>query len=295
MSKRRSKPSPKSDPAESLAGLERPKPRWALIAQITFGLAALWVVAAMAVQYIGQWGLVAMGVLTLIAIGFGIYAWRMTRKSAAIIDILQGATDKEGRAAAIEELRTRKAKGSDEALNALAEAQLVAQENPTEAVRILEDIDLNKAPAMVQDDVRANLALLYLTQSRARDARELADEIRIDRAPQAKSKAMYAAVVAEAYSRTGKAAEARKLIETYDANDSEYEEVKPILLRAQVYTFFATKNRGLAKKAMEGLIAIDPNMVAAFMQKGSRPELRQMATQVLAASGALPKQQIRMR
>ena len=42
-------------------------------------------------------------------------------------------------------------------MTTIAQAQLVSQEDPGEAVRILEGIDIKKAPAMVQDDVRANL------------------------------------------------------------------------------------------------------------------------------------------
>ena len=155
-------------------------------------------------------------------------------------------------------------------------------------------IDLKKAPAMVQDDVRANLAMFYLMSGRAKDARALADEIRLDRQPQARAKAMYAAVVAESFARTGKADEARKLLETYDASDKEFGQVSGMLLRAQVYTFNATKKRGRARKAMEALLEVDPNMVAAFVQKGQRPELTRLAKQVLAEAGALPKQKMRV-
>jgi hypothetical protein len=148
---------------------------------------------------------------------------------------------------------------------------------------------------MVQDDVRANLAMFYLMTGRARDARELANEIRLDRQPQAKAKAMYAAVVAESFARTGGAEEARKLLETYDPQDKEFGQVSGMLLRAQVYTYTATKKRGRARTAMEQLLEIDPNMVAAFVQKGTRPELSRLAKQVLAGAGALPKPKMRVR
>ena len=93
--------------------------------------------------------------------------------------------------------------------------------------------------------------MFYLVAGRARDARELANEIRLDRQPQAKAKAMYAAVVAESFARTGDPEEARKLIETYDPKDKEYGQVAGMLLRAQVYTYAATKKRGRAREAME--------------------------------------------
>ena len=283
------------DPAEALSKLERPKANWKVVAQIGVAVAVIWVIAAMSVQYLGYWPLYVVGVLTLGLMGFGVYVWRLTRKSADIVDILKGATDKEGREAALAELRARKSGKGDAALNALAESQLVAQESPTEAIRILEDVDLEKAPNVVQDDVRANLALLYLVHGRARDARALADEIRLDRQPQAKAKAMYAGVVAEAFARTGNVDEARTLLETYDANDPAYVDVKAILLRAQVHTFMASKKRGRAKQAMEQLMSVDPNMVASFAQKGNRPELTQMARHLLSKAGILPKQRVRMR
>ncbi len=268
---------------------------WKVLGLIGLALAVLWVIAGILQPTIGVAGLIVAGVLTLIALGFLFWVWRLTRRSADIAAILKGATDKEGRLAALEQLRARETPGGKDALNAIAQAQLVAQENPAEAIRILEGIEVKKAPAMVQDDVRANLAMFYLMTGRVRDARELANEIRLDRQPQAKAKAMYAAVVAEAFARTGDAEEARKLIETYDPADKEFGQVSGMLLRAQVYTYTATKKRGRAREAMEQLLEVDPNMVAAFVQKGTRPELSRLAKQVLAGAGALPKPKMRVR
>jgi len=268
---------------------------WKVIGLFAVALAVVWVIGGILMPTIGYVGLIVAGVLTAVAVGFLIWVWRLTRKSADIAAILKSATDKEGRAAALEQLRARQAPGGKDALNAIAQAQLVAQENPAEAIKILEGIDLKKAPALVHDDVRANLAMFYLMTGRARDARELAEEIRLDRQPQAKAKAMYAAVVAEAFARTGKAEDARKLLETYDPKDKEFGQVAGMLWRAQVYTYMATKKRGRAKEAMERLLDVDPNMVAAFVQRGTRPELSRLAKQVLAGAGALPKPKMRVR
>ena len=283
------------DMGEALDQIEQPKMNWKVLGLIGVALAVIWVIAGILQPNIGYVGFIVAGVLTLIALGFLLWVWRLTRKSADIANILKGATDKESRMAALEQLRARQSPGGKDALNAIAQAQLVAQENPGEAIRILEGIDVNKAPAMVQDDVRANLAMFYLMTGRARDARALADEIRLDRQPQARAKAMYAAVVAESFARTGKAEEARKLLETFDPNDPEFGQVSGMLLRAQVYTYTATKKRGRAREAMERLLQVDPNMVAAFVQKGQRPEVARLAKQVLAGAGALPKQKMRVR
>jgi tetratricopeptide (TPR) repeat protein len=283
------------DMGEALDQIEQPKMNWKVLGLIGLALAVLWVIAGILQPNIGNIGFIVAGVLTLIALGFLVWIWRLTRKSADIANILKGATDKESRLAALEQLRARQSPGGKDALNAIAQAQLVAQENPGEAIRILEAIDLDKAPAMVQDDVRANLAMFYLMHGRARDARALADDIRLDRQPQARAKAMYAAVVAESFARTGKAEEARKLLETFDPADKEFGQVSGMLLRAQVYTYTATKKRGRAREAMERLLQVDPNMVAAFVQKGQRPEVARLAKQVLASAGALPKQKMRVR
>jgi len=283
------------DSGEALQQVEQPKMNWKVLGLLGLALAVIWVIGGILQPTIGYAGLIVAGVLTLVALGFLVWVWRLTRKSADIAAILKGATDKEGRLAALEQLRARQAPGGKDALNAIAQSQLVAQENPAEAIRILEAIDIHKAPAMVQDDVRANLAMFYLMTGRVREARDLSNEIRLDRQPQAKAKAMYAAVMAECLARTGDADEARKLLETYDPKDKEFAQVSGMLLRAQVYTFTATKKRGRAREAMEQLLEIDPNMVAAFVQKGTRPELSRLAKQVLADAGALPKPKMRVR
>ena len=292
MAKKKEKPS-RQDAAEALANIERPTMNWKVVGQIVLAFGVLWLLAAMVEPWIGIWGFVVAGVLSLIGVGFGLYVFRLTRKSAAIVDILKTATDAEGRKTALEQLRAQG--GGKDALNALAQAQLAAQDDPQDAVRILEGIDLAKAPGVVQDDVRANLSLMYLVTGRAKDARKLVDEIHMDRQPQAKAKAMYAAVIAEARARTGDPSEGLKLLETYKAEDPAYVEVRPVLLRAQVYTYVGAKKRGLAQKAMEQLFATDPNMVAVFLQKGAHPEVQKLARQVLGRSGMMPKPKMRLR
>jgi hypothetical protein len=291
VAKKKPAPPKPRDPAEALENLERPQVKWKIVAQVGVALVVLWGLAIGLVPWVSYWGVGVVGVLTAVVLGFAIYLWRLTRKSAAIVDILKGATDEAGRKAALEKLR--EGKGGD-AMRALAEAQLVAREAPAEAMRILEGIDLKKAPAVVQDDVRANLGMLYLMNNRTKEARDLADEIRLDRQPQPKAKAMYAAVVAEAFARTGKTEEASKLLETYAASDPAYGEVGAMLYRAQVYTYLAAKKRGLAKKAMEKMATIDTNMVAAFVMKGTNPQLGKMAREILQASGAVPRPKMKM-
>ena len=283
------RPRLQTDLAAALAEQETPAIKWKAIAQIAGAIAVLWVTAFILVPFIGYWGVGVVGVLTLVAIGFGIYVWRLTSRSRAIIDIMKTAVDEQGRQRAIEAL------GGDEkdAMKALARAQLLGQTDPQEAQRVLEAVDIAKAPNVVQDDVRGQLAMLYLRNNRTREARALVDLMRLDRRPDPKSKALYAAVMAEALARTGSAEEARKLLETYNPDETDQLEVRAMLLRAQVYTFVTLKKRGLAKRAMDALVEIEPNLLGAFLLKGGPPEVAKLARQSLGESGAGPKLKIK--
>lgn len=276
--------------------MERPSIKWRTVLTILGAFVVLWVTAAALWSYAPgtAFGYVVLGVvgaITLGAIGFGIYVLRLTRRSQGIVEILAQATDAEGRQRALEQLSA----GDDkDAMKALARAQLVAREEPQEAIRILEAIDIPKAPAVVQDDVRSNLAFLYLLTNRARDARALADDIRFDRQPNAKAKAMYAAVTSEAFARTGKREAALDLIDTYDPDDPEFADVRTVILRAQVFVFAAAKKGGRAQQAMRKLGKADPNMVLQFLQKGIRPDLQKMATKTLKGLGMAPRPKMKV-
>lgn len=279
---------------DALSKLEKPKTPWKILIQIAIGFAVLWVVAGMLMPYIGYWGVGVAGVLTLIALGFGFYIWRLTRKSSDIMDILKTATDAEGRDAAIAALQAR---GDDDVMGKLAQAQLVGQEDPKAAMALLEEIDIDKAPKLLQNDVRAQLGLMYLLHNRSKDARKLADDIKLDAQPQPKQKAMYAAVIAESFARTGKAKEAVALLEDYDPDADgaeDYEEMRPLLYRAQMFASLNMKKRGRARTAMMRLARIDPNQLGAFMQKGTHPQVKRLAREVLEKEGFVPKQKVRM-
>ena len=281
------------DPGAALDQVAPPALNWKVIGQIALGFLILWIIAFMAEPFLGWWGVGVAGVLTVVALGFGFYVWRLTRKSNALLDIMKTATDKGSRQAAIEQLKAQSGGEGKDALNALAQAQLAAQDDPLEAVRILEAVDIEKAPALVRDDIRANLSLLYLMTGRVRDARPFVDDMSIDRQPQAKVKAMYAAVIGETWARTGKTKEAFELLQNYAADAPEHADFAPLILRAQVYACYGVKKRGLATTAMTKLAEIDPMLLASFMQKGVAPELQQAAKRMLSAMGVMPKPQIR--
>ncbi len=283
----------KRDLGDALANMEQPKFNWKIVAQIGVAFLVVWVIAGMLTPYIGIWGLVIAGVLTAAAVGFGLYIWRLTRKSGAIMNILKGATDEEGRKKAIAALQAQG--GGSDAMAKMAEAQLVAQEDPKAAMATLESIDIAKAPKLVQNDVRAQLGLMYLLHNRSQDAASLADQITIDSQPQPKQKAMYAAVMSEAWARTGRADEAAKLLEDYDAEDDAFEDMRALLYRAQVFVWLKKKKRGRARTAMMRLARIDANQLGGFLQKGVHPDAKRLAMEVLQKEGYAPKQRVQYR
>lgn len=286
MAKPKKLPSPSESAQRPAAPIETPRIKWMIVAQIAAAVLVVWVLAFLLVPYVGYWGVGAVGLLTLVLIGFGVYVLNLTRKQGALAEILkQATTDEAGRKAAIEKLAAGK---PDDAMNAMARAQLIARDDPKEAITILEGIAIHKADALIQDDIRANLGYLYLATNRVKDARAVADQIAYDKGPTTKQKAMYAAVVAEAKSRTGDAIDAKRILEGVNFDDPEVEELLPMVHRAQVYTFVQTKNRGLARQAMAALVATDPNLVAPFLvQKAKKPadvELQKLAREVLGAA-----------
>lgn len=293
MAKPKISPPKKVDIAEAASQVETPRIKWKIVGTVLAGFLVLWITAAMMVPSIGYWGVGVVGVLTLAALGLALYVWRLTSKQRDILDIMRAAQGEGGRKEAIERL----ALGADkDAMKALARAQLLAQEDPQKSLEALEAIDIEKAPAMVRDEIRSQRAMMYLFMNRPKDARPLVDEIKIERQPDSKAKAKYAATVAEAFARTGNADEAKKLMLEYKADDPTWAaEVGPLLWRAQVYTYMATKNRGLAKKALDALIGIDPNMVSPFVQKNVNPELQKLAMTALADAGLAPRPQMKMR
>ena len=268
--------------AAAAAPPDAPGIKWTVIGQIAIAVVVVWALAFGSVPYVGYWFVAVAGVLTAVLLGFGIYVWRFMRRQQRLVQVLRGASTEEGRVAALAQLE---AQGSKDAMAALARAQLMLQQDPREGLRILEGIDLTKEPGPVQDEVRANLAFLYLMQNRPKDARPLVDLLRLDRQSNAKGKAMYAGVMAETLARTGSPAEAKKLLETYPPDDPEYGEVALVLLRAQVYTFAATKNRGLMRKAMARLAERDPNHLAPFAGKGASPDMQAAVREILTEAG----------
>lgn len=230
-------------------------------------------------------------VLTVAVAGLLLWVWRWVQKQRSVLDIIkEGAATKEGRAAAIAKLDAQDSKGTD-VVSQLAKAQLIAQDDPDTALEVLEKIEIAKAPAPIQDEVRAMRAQLYLVKDRPRDARELADQITIANASEPQQRGMLAAVVAETWARTGKIKEAADLLATIDPDDKDFEKVRVPLLMARVFVFFADGKKDKVKKDLRALMDENINYLGRFANPKAKihPELQKIAREVLQSNPEIQK------
>jgi hypothetical protein len=256
--------------------------------RIGIPIAIAWVIAI----FIRHWiAFTVVGILTAAAIGLIVFALTFTRKTQKVQEIVTGAKTKEERQAAIEKLETEFKKGDAAAI--FAKAQLQMQEDPQAALTTLEAIDLQKVAAPIADEARAQRAMLHLLLAEPQKGRVLVDAIDLQRHNDQKSKATLAAVMCEAWARTGNAKRALEILDLFDLNDAALADVKPGLLRARVFAYGATDNIKDARTAMHQLAKLDPRIVAGFAQKGVHPLVVKEAKKILERSGMLPKQVVR--
>lgn len=256
--------------------------------RIGIPVAIAWVIA----YFIHHWiAYVVVGVLTAAALGLVWYALNLTKKSQRVASIVTDAKTKEERKAAIEKLDSEFKK--DDAAAIFAKAQLQMQEDPQAALVTLESIDLGKVMPTVADEARAQRGMLHLMLGEPQKARALVDAIDLQRHSDQKAKAMLGAVLCEAWARTGQAKRAVEILELFDVNDAALVDVRPGLLRAQVFAYGAVDDLKKARSAMHQLAKIDARIVAGFAQKGVHPLLVKEAKKILERSGALPRIAVR--
>ena len=158
---------------------------------------------------------------------------------------------------------------------------------------VLESIDLGKVMANIADEARAQRGMLHLMLGEPHKARPLADAIDMSRHQDQKSKATIAAVVCEAWARTGQAKKAVDILQLFDADDETLADARPGLLRAEVFAYGATDDLKRARSAMHKLAKIDPRIVMGFAQKGVHPLLVKEAKKILDRAGAIPRINVR--
>ena len=235
--------------------------------------------------------MIIVGVLTLILLGVLFWAWRMIKKQRGMISLLQGATaSADARKGAYDQLSADKDAGSP--MKLFARAQLLAGDDPKGALKLLEGTELKKFPAAMQDDVSLLKAQIYLGSGRTKDARACADVMNLDNPQRKEIRPLAAAIVAEAWARTGKSKEALALIDTIEYPKKDAEQIMLQARIAKVFAKFAAGQRQGARTEMVSLADDDLNNLGRFIlpQFHVHPELQKLAEQVMKQHPAARKQ-----
>ncbi len=247
---------------------------------------------------IGHWiPMLIVGVLTLILAGILAYAWRFARKSKAVTELMKSADSAESRKEALEQLDSNFKKGDTAAV--FAKAQLQLQEDPRAALATLETINLKKAMAPVADEARCQRAMIHLMLGETDSARMLADQVDLAKHKEPKSRATLASIIGEAWARSGQAAKAVELLETFDPNDELYQDLRPQYYRSLAFAYAWANQTKKMKQALRQLNAINGQLLMGFITKkknpagvnprGVHPALEKEALAMVMRSGAVPR------
>lgn len=249
--------------------------------------AALWAFAIYTGSLVVE---IIVGVLTALAIGLLLYAYRMVKKQRGLVATLQGATQSpEARREALAKLEA--GKDASEPTNLFARAQLMAQDDPKAALTLLDTKELKAYPAAMQDDVAILKTQLYLGMGRTQDARKVAETINLDNPSRKEVRTMAAVIVAEAFARTGKPKEALALLDSIGLPNKDADQILVQARIVKVFAKFAMNQRPAARAELVLLADDDVNYLGRFLmpQFKVHPELQKLARQVLEANPAARK------
>ena len=255
---------------------------------------AVW---AFAVQTGSTILMIVVAVLTALLLGVVGWALLQLRKQRGLIGLLRGAADSpEARRDALAKLDAQK--DANEPVNVFARAQLLAADDPKAALKLLETVPMSKFHAAMQDDVALLLAQLYLGVGRTQDARKAADTINVDNPERKEVRAMAAAIISEAWARTGKPKEALALLDTIELPKKDAAQLATQIRVVRVFAKFAANQRGPARTELQQLADEDVNNLGRFLMPQFRvhPELQKLARAVLEQhpqARAMSKQQAR--
>ncbi len=225
---------------------------------------------------------IIVGVLTLALAVILLLSLRMLSKQKRVVSLLQGSTaSPEARKDALAKLA--EGKDADSPTNIFARSQLSAQDDPEAALRLLDRIELKAYPPTMQDDVSLLRVQLCLGTGRTQDARKSADLINLDNPGRAQMRAMGAAIVAEAWARTGKSKDALALIETIEYPKENRDQIEVQVRIARIFARFASNQRGAARNELNALANDNPDYLGKFVLPQFRvhPELQKLARSVL--------------
>ncbi len=252
-------------------------------AWVLFGLIAT-VVSSKTAQY----ALIAVpAVVTLLALGVVYWATAQAKKARGVASILGSVETAEDRKAAIDQLDASFKKNDPAAI--FAKAQLEMQEDPQKALRTLETINLGKVLAPVADEARGQRAMIHLMLGEVAAGRQLVDGIDLSRHQEPRSRAMLAAVCAEAWARSGASPKALETLALFDPEEAALEQVKPQLYRASAFAYANANDQKNVRKVLRKLADIDLRLLGGFMAKRAHPLLQKEAKKMLEQSGAVPR------
>ncbi len=263
--------------------------------RIGIPLLVLWVGAFILNGWIPK---AVVGVLTLALGGLALWAVRFAKRSRAVAQIVGGADTPEARKEALARLETDFKKDDTAAI--FARAQLQMQEDPREALKTLEQVDLKKVMAPVADEARIQRAMIHLLLGETEDARNLVDNVDITRHKEAKTRATMAAIIGEAWARSGQAKKAVELLETFDPEDADYVDLRPQLLRSRAFAYAWASNTKQMKQTVRRLSQLNVQYLSGFITRkkhpmgvpprGVHPMLEKEAFDIVSKSGAIPRQ-----
>lgn len=257
-------------------------------------VAVIWVVALIFLK----WSIIPVivaGLLTVGAVGAAVWVVRYVNKSRELGALLKSANETdEGRKEALKKLETGYKKGDVQA--AIARAQLEMQEDPRKALTTLEGVDLARQMTPVANQVRCTRATIHLQLGEVQEARALVDKMELGKQQEVKTRAMFAAVAAEAWGRTGQGKKAVELLEVFNPDDPELGEMRVQMWRSRAFAYAAAGDMKAASRSLKKLADISPQLLGMFVAtKRVHPMLQQEAKQLLMRSGAVPRKMVRQK
>jgi hypothetical protein len=266
-----------------------------LLFRLAIPVLGAWILCGLlaGVVYSQTWKIVLISVpviITLLAAGLVIFALRQTKKAAGVANILFGIETDDDRKRAIAELETASAKNDPAAI--FAKAQLELQEDPRKALATLERINLGKVLAPVADEARGQRAMIHLMLGEVSEARTLVSSIELKRHQEPRTRAMLAAVSAEAWARSGEAQRAIDTLKLFDPEDAAFEQLRPQLWRAYAYAYAHTNDIKGVRRVLKKLAGQDIRLLGGFMMKRTHPLLQKEAKKALEQSGQVPRRMI---
>ena len=143
----------------------------------------------------------------------------------------------------------------------------------------------------MQDDVALLKTQLYLGLGRTADARKTADTMNLDNPARKEIRPVAAAIVAEAFARTGKYKEALALLDTIEIPKKDGEQLTIQIRIVRIFARFASNQRGVARTELLALADENPDYLGKFLNPQFRvhPELQKLARSVLQQQPAARK------